>query len=143
MNSIHSSKYCILYIISLGNNFVSWMTDRKISGKLSRGRAPIKPIIPVRASGIVSSYSSYRFNQFMSNLESGFSILCHASGLSDYLYQFWSWPCKEMEYHTLLITDLVFAFKNDHSPNLSRETQCKEVIAWTLKYAKRLKWNKL
>lgn len=113
MNSIHSSKYCILYIISLGNNFVSWMTDRKISGKLSRGRAPIKPIIPVRASGIVSSYSSYRFSQFMSNLESDFSILYYASGLSD--YQLWSWQCEEMEYHTLLITDLVFAFKNDRS----------------------------
>jgi len=32
------------------------MTDREISGKLSRGKTPIKPITPVRASGIGSSY---------------------------------------------------------------------------------------
>lgn len=56
MSSIHiSTEYCVLYLFT--NNFMSWLTDREIPGKLSRGRAPIKAIILVKASGIASSYS--------------------------------------------------------------------------------------
>lgn len=59
------------------------MIDWEISGKLSRGRAPIQASIFVRASGIFSNYSQFAFNRYMSKLESELSIVCYASGLPD------------------------------------------------------------